>query len=510
MKPCDAASLAKLKLDKARIVSVSAVPAGSFTPLGSPIALASLPDFCRVQAVATPTPDSLINFEVWLPKAASWNEKLVTTGNGGYSPALNYRDMAYALRQGYAALGGDTGHQTKDPNDLTFVVGHPEKMVDFGTRSIHAITVAGKRIIAAFEGRAARRAYYYGCSTGGHQGFAEIQRYPADFDGVIAGAPANNRVRLNAGFLWQFLANHNPGDNSTPIIPPSKLPLITNAVVAACDANDGVTDGVIDDPRSCRFDPAVLKCKQGDADDCLTPPQLAALEKMYAGARNPRSGAQVYPGWPKSSEALTVAPNGTVTSGWSQYWGTNEPARSGFWRYWVFDNPRWDWWTFDFDRDLARADAEVGKAVDQVNTDLSAFKARGGRVIVYHGWQDPVVNALDTITYYEKVKARQGSQTETDRFFRLFLVPGMGHCAGGTGTTSFGNQGTAPPLIDAQHDCLSALDRWVDQGVAPDSIVASKIVNGITVRTRPLCPYPKKAVYKGIGNTDDATNFTCR
>ena len=251
--PCDATRLFKLKLKNARISSVSVVPAGAFMPPGSQTALADLGAFCRVQAVATPTNDSLINFEVWVPNTATWNKKLVVTGNGGYSPALNYRDMAYALRLGYASIGGDTGHQTRDPNDLSFVVEHREKMIDWGTRSIHAITVPGKRIIAALQGNVASRAYFYGCSTGGHQGYAEIQRYPADFDGVIAGAPANNRVRPNVGFLWQFLSNHNLNDNRTAIIPQSKLSLITRAVVAACDANDGVTDGVIDDPRSCNF-----------------------------------------------------------------------------------------------------------------------------------------------------------------------------------------------------------------------------------------------------------------
>jgi feruloyl esterase len=217
---------------------------------------------------------------------------------------------------------------------------------------------------------------------------------------------------------------------------------------------------------------------------------------MYDGARNPRTGEQIYPGWPKSSEALSVSESGSRQSGWQQYWGASEPTRVNFWRYWVFANPSWDWWSFDFDRHLAEADEKVGRLVDQVNPDLGAFKARGGKAIVYQGWQDPVVNAIDTIAYYERVRARQGSQQEVDRFFRLFMVPGMGHCSGGTGATTF--------------DALAALDAWVEKGMAPDRIIASRVVGGATVRTRPLCPYPKKAVHTGNGSTDDAANFVCR
>ena len=499
-RACDDAGLADLRLDGARVVAVTAVPAGDFTPPGAPRALAALPAFCRVQAEATPTAASRIRFEVWVPAAGAWNGKLVATGNGGYGPALGHGDMASALRAGYAALGGDTGHRSANPNDLTFGVDNPEAILDWGTRSIHAIAGPGKAIVAALRGRAPSRAYYVGCSTGGHQGYAEIQRYPADFDGVIAGAPGNNRVRLNAGFLWQFLANRERGDPAAaPILPAAKLPAIARAVVAACDSLDGVRDGVVDDPRACGFDPAALRCAGGDAADCLTERQLAALARMYAGARNPRTGAPVYPGWPKGSEG-----------GWAQYWGTTEPARADFWRLWVFRDPRWDPWSFDFDRDLARADSAVGWMVDQVSPDLAAFARAGGKAIVYQGWQDPVVNAFDTIAYYERVRARQGSQRATDDFFRLFMVPGMGHCAGGPGATHFGNQGAPAPVADAEHDLLAALDRWVERGVAPERIVASRVVDGAVTRTRPLCPYPRRAVYRGSGSTDDAASFVCR
>src|SRR5262249_51649266 len=241
---------------------------------------------------------------------------------------VNYGDMAEAMRKGYVAIGGDAGHQTATPDDLLWGVGHPEKIIDWGARSVHSITEAGKRIIERMQGTPARRAYFCGCSTGGHQGYAEIQRYPQDFDGVVAGAPGNNRVRLNAGFLWQFLANRQPETDSPPIIPASKLPAITRAVVQACDALDGVADGVVDDPRTCSFDPSSLLCKQDEDATCLTSDQVNALKKLYAGARNPRTGQQIYPGWPKSSEALTVNANGLPAIGWQLYWGGSEPTRA--------------------------------------------------------------------------------------------------------------------------------------------------------------------------------------
>jgi len=499
---CDTTSLSQVKLDNASVTDATAVPASSFTPPGASTALSGLPAFCRIQGKANPTSDSLINFEVWVPTDGSWNGKLVTTGNGGYSPALSYGDMAYAMRQGYAVIGGDTGHQSTDPNEMFWGVGHPEKIADWGTRSIHAITAPGKTLIAALQSKAPSRAYYYGCSTGGHQGYAEIQQYPQDFDGVIAGAPGNNRIRLNVEFMHRFLSNRTPGNNTTLILPASKMAMVTSAAVAACDSLDGVSDGAMEDPRACtpaQFNVDSLLCTGADGPNCLTQPQIDVVKKIYAGPKNPRTGEQLYPGLTVGSE-----------SGWSSYWGVSEPTRADFWRLWVFENPQWDWWTFDYDRDVTYADAKVGKLVDQRNPDISAFKARGGKAIVYQGWADPVVNPKDTIAYYNAVQTLQGSQKEMDSFFRLFLVPSMGHCGGGSSATVFGNAGTAPPTIDAAHDVLKALDNWVDKGVAPDTIVASKVANGAATRTRPLCPYPRKATYQGSGSTDDAANFSCR
>jgi feruloyl esterase len=495
---CDTASLAAaVGLQGATLRSATAVPAGSYTPPGSG-ALANLPAFCRLEASATPTSDSLINFQVWVPQGSAWNGKLVTTGNGGYSPALSYGDMAYALRQGYAAVGGDTGHQSTDPNEMFWGVGHPEKIRDWGSRSIHAITVPAKQLVAGLRGEAIKRAYYYGCSTGGHQAYAQLQRYPEDFDGVVAGAPGNNRTRLNVEFLHRFLSNRAPNTNGPLILTAAKAATITTAAVAACDALDGVTDGVMEDPRACTFNVDTMLCASGQTTGCLTADEIGVAKKIYAGPKNPRTNAQLYPGLPPGTEA-----------GWSGYWGGAEPVRADYWRLWVFGNPQWNWWSFDYDRDVTYAEAVVGPLVDQTSVDLAAFKARGGKAIVYQGWADPVVNAVDTIAYAERLRTAQGSQAAMDSFFRLFLVPGMGHCSGGSGTGHFGNQGGPSPVVNADRDVLMALDRWVEQGTAPDQIVASRVVSGNTVRTRPLCPYPKKATYRGQGSTDDAANFTC-
>ncbi len=323
LERCTREQFQAVTLERATVRDVSFVQAGTFRASPAAAPLANLPSFCRVQASVTTSADSFVTFEVWIPER--WNTKLVVTGNGGYGNVPSYRDMGSALLQGYAAAGGDTGHQTPTPDDLLWGEGHPERIADWGSRSIHAITIPARRLVEQAGGTSVRRAYFYGCSTGGHQAYAEIQRYPGDFDGVVAGAPGNNRVRLNAAFLWQFLANHDRG-SPAPILPPAKLPAITAAVVAACDGLDGVKDGIVDDPRGCRFDPATLLCKDGDAAGCLTAAQVAAVKKMYEGPKNPRTGRQVYPGWPPSSEALTSLPDGRPGSGWQQVPGAG-PSR---------------------------------------------------------------------------------------------------------------------------------------------------------------------------------------
>lgn len=479
-RACDAA-LIRTVIPGATLVSAGPVPAGSFVPAFQANAL-NVPALCQVVGYASPSADSRINFELWVP-STGWNGKLVVTGNGGYSSALSYGDMLAATRAGYAALGGDTGHTG---GDLSFVVGHPERMTDWGTRSVGEIAKAARPVVRELEGRAPTRTYFNGCSTGGHQGYAAVQHYPDVFDGVVAGAPGNNRTRLNVAFLARYRANRVPGDDSGAVIlPASKLPLIASAVVKACDAIDGATDGLVEDPRQCPFDTASLLCRDGqDAATCLTPAQKTVLDALYTDIRHPWTNELIYPAYPRGAEV-----------GLNQYWGTTEPTRADYWRLWAFPGAPFNWWTFDFDRQLAEADRVVGPRVDHVNTDLGAFKRRGGKLIVYNGWNDPVVNALDTIAYYERVRERQGSQAAVDSFYRLFLVPGMGHCGGGTGTSSF--------------DMLAALDAWVERGVAPDTVPASRVTGGVTTRTRPLCAYPRIAKYIGTGSVDEAASFRC-
>ncbi len=436
---------------------------------------------CRVKAIARPVADSEIHVEVWLPPAATWNGKLLGTGNGGYSGSMSLPTMESAVKTGYAAVGSDTGHPG---GDLKFGIGHPEKIADWGYRAIHVMTEVAKLTVRNYYGRFPGKAYFTGCSTGGQQALTEAQRYPADYDGIIAGDPGNNRVRLNAGFLWSWLETH---EGVTEILTAAKLQMLNRAVVNSCDANDGVKDGIIDDPRRCKFDPATLLCKAGsDANDaaCLTASQVSAVRKVYDGARNPRTKEQVFPGWIRGSE-----------TGWGGYFvGHAEPARTDFWRYWVFGDPKWDPASFDFDKDMAWSDSKMAAVVAN-DADLSAFRRNNGKLLMYHGFADPVVPPEDGIGYYEAAEKVMKAGGDIRGFFRLFMVPSMGHCNGGPGPSTF--------------DTLAALDAWVTRGTAPDSLLASHSTAGKVDRTRPLCPYPAVAKWNGTGSTDEAGNFSC-
>ena len=469
-------TLTGLFIANTTITSADDVPAGPYTPAGS--RPTNLPAFCRVTAVSRPVGDSQIHFELWMPLAGTWNGKFEGTGNGGFSSAMSYTTMATALRQGYATAGSDTGHEG---GDLRFGVGHPEKIKDWSYRAVHVMTDTARLIVRNYYGRLPQYSYFNGCSTGGHQALSEAQRFPADYDGIVAGDPGNNRTHLIAGFLWSWEAVHKNTD--TPL-PAAKLPMIAKAAMAACDAIDGLADGIIDDPRRCKFDPATLLCKSGDAANCLTASQVEAVKKVYDGARNPRTGEQLFAGWPR----------GTETS-WTTYFvDPAEARRNEFWRLWVFSDPNWDWRTFDFDRDLAFADTKMAM-VNANDANLKPFKARNGKLVMYHGWADSDVPPEDGVRYYESVQQAMGGPENTSDFFRLFMVPGMGHCGGGPGPNTF--------------DAVAALDQWVDQGKAPEKIVASHLANGVADRTRPLCPYPQIAKWTGAGSIDDAANFVC-
>jgi len=433
------------------------------------------PQYCQVKLTARPVPDSEIRVEVWLPPADKWNGKFVGTGNGGFSSALSLGIMRSAIGQGFAVAGSNTGHEG---DDLKVAIGHPEKIKDWGYRATHVMTETAKQVVKAYYRRAAARAYFTGCSTGGHQALMESQRYPTDYDRIIAGDPGNNRIRLNVGFLWSWLAA-----NKAPL-PASKLPMITRAAVEACDALDGIQDGIISDPRRCKFDPAALQCKGGEDANCLTAAEVTTVRAIYDGAHNPRTGEPVFAGWSRGTE-----------TGWTAYFvGHSEPARLDFWRYWALDNPEWDPRTFDLDRDLAKADAKVG-FIDANNPDLGAFRRHKGKLLMYHGWADPVAPPEETIRYFDSVAKAMGGREKIDSFLRLFMVPGMAHCSGGPGPNTF--------------DTLGTLDQWVTTGAAPARIIASHSTNGSVDRTRPLCPYPQEAKWNRTGSSDDAAQFTC-
>jgi len=476
-------NLTTLTLHEIKIKSATPTAAGLFTPPGarSPI---SLPAFCRVIGVATPTPESNINFEVWIPPADAWNGKFQGVGNGGFQGSISYDDMASALRRGYATASTDTGHIG---DDLRFAEGHPERIVDWATRSIHLMTEAAKAIIRDHAGRFPDRSYFYGCNTGGHQALMEAQRFPTDYDGIVAGAPAADRVHEIIGYLGVWKSTH---ENDSSLLSQGKLQLLTASAVASCDQLDGVKDGVIDDPRRCKFDPAAVLCRNSESESCLTRPEVEAAKKVYSGVHNPRTGELIFPGWPVGSEGF----GDNANSGWGQMINIREPRRVGFFNYFVFNDPNWDWRTFDFDRDLAYADKKMG-FISATDRNLTAFKLHGGKLLMYAGWVDPILPAEDVVEYYEGATKTMGGAAKTTPFFRLFMAPGMGHCAGGPGPTAF--------------DMMPALEQWVEKGLAPEKVVASRVTNGKVERTRPLCPYPQVARWKGTGSTDDAANFVC-
>ena len=482
--PCT--QLVNLTIPTVTITAAADVAPGAFTAPGAQAAL-TVPTFCRVEAIARPTSDSEIRFEVWVPHTGAWNGKFQGVGNGGYQGSISYGAMAAAVRRGYATASTDTGHAG---DDMRFGQGHPEKLVDYGHRAIHVMTETAKLIVRNAAGRFAERSYFVGCSAGGQQALSEAQRYPGDYDGIVAGDPANNRIRQTFGFLSSWIATHDADGKS--IIPPAKLALLTRSAVAACDAIDGLKDGLIDDPRRCTFDPATVACTSS-ADDasCLTAPQIAAAEKMYEGTRHPRTGDLIFTGWPRGSEGFGEL----ASQGWRQYiLDPAAPMRADFFRYWLFHDPHWNFRTIDLERDLVYAEQTL-PFLAAVDKDLTPFKKRGGKLLSYTGWMDPVVPPQDTVAYYEGVAATMGGPAATRDFYRLFMAPGMGHCAGGPGPNQF--------------DALGALEQWVEKGIAPDTMVATHSTAGKVDRTRPLCPYPQVARYKGTGSSDEAANFSC-
>lgn len=492
------AKLAETSIDFAQPVT------GSFMlgPGGFPL---QVPSFCRVAGTIRPTTDSDIRFEVWLPET-KWNGKFRAAGNGGFAGSINYPDMAAALRDGYATASTDTGHSA-DGINAGWALGHPEKIIDFGYRAIHETTEKAKAIIQAYYGEAPKRSYFASCSNGGRQALMEAQRYPADFDGILAGAPANYWTHLvSANFLYTALPMLK---DSVNFIPPAKIPAISQSVLAACDAIDGERDGIITDPRKCHFDPGTMICHGKETDSCLTSAQATELQRIYAGAKNPQ-GVQLFPGYSFGGE--------DGPGGWSAWITGPAVGQSlghafsmGFLRDMVFQNPNWDPLTANLGITVQTADDKMSKILNATDADLAPFAQHGGKLIIYHGWSDAAIPALNTIDYYNSVVEKDGPDKAAS-FLKLYLVPAMQHCAYGPGPNLFGQVGVFK-AGDSEHDIFTALDTWVENGTEPKQIIATKYTDDnpdkAVEMTRPICPYPLTAKFKGSGDSKDAANYAC-
>jgi feruloyl esterase len=439
---------------------------------GAPL---SLVPHCRVAATLRPRPTSEIGMEVWMP--TDWNGKFLALGNGGWAGSISFPAMASGLAAGYAVASNDTGHTG---GSAAFAVGNPEKVVDFAWRAMNEMTFIARAVVETFYERAPRLSYYQGCSTGGRQGMKEALMFPNDFDGIIVGAPVNNQLTLNATQLDSMIRFI---ENPDLALSQEKVGMVHNAVLAACEVNDGIEDGFLNDPLSCGFEPESLQCgRRDDPATCLTSDEVSSVERAYGGVYS-ESGTLLYPGHARGFEL-----------GWRIPAAGSEPTplQTDATRYLVYEDANWDWREFDLDRDLALVKDRAGY-IEALETDLSAFKASGGKILFYHGWNDPGPSPLNTIAYYEGVLETMG-EDQSD-WMRLFMMPGMGHCAGGIGPD--------------QADFLGALDAWVDQGVAPERITASRVRDGEVDMTRPLCAFPEVARWDGEGDPNDASSFVC-
>lgn len=471
--------LAKLALPNTTITLAQPVAAGALpaTGRGNANAFADLPAFCRVAATLKPTSDSDIKIEVWLP-ANGWNGKFEAVGNGGWQGNVDQNALAAALRRGYAAASTDTGHDGGGGPWMQ----NKEKLIDYGYRAVHEMTAKAKSLINAYYGSAPKLSYFNGCSAGGRQGLKAAQMYPEDFDGIVAGSPALNATGRAAYGVW--IAQNLHKDEAS-YIPPAKYPAIHDAVLQACDALDGVTDRVIENPRACRFDPQVIACKAGeDTNSCLTPAQVASARMMYQPLVNPRTKQVINTPLEYGSEL-----------GWNTFGGAQPfGIATQMFQFMVFNNPSWDYKTLNYDSDIAAVAKAENGVIDAKSTDLKKFVARGGKLIQYHGWADPQIPSGASTSYYDDVLKAMGNKVKDN--YRLFMVPGMNHCGGGDGPASF--------------DMLTALEQWVEQKKTPDTVPAAHLANGQPDRTRILCPYPQVASYKGSGDPNSAASFACR
>ncbi len=503
--------LAKLNLPRASIASAQSVAPGAFLPFGmSPASpdvkpYKKLPQFCRVAIEATPSSDSHIAIEVWLP-ASGWNHKYRGQGNGGFAGSIDYRGMAGSVELGYATSGSDAGHKGEG-TDASWALNHPEKIVDFGYRAVHETAGIAKTIIKAYYGEPQQRAYFDSCSDGGREALMEAQRFPEDYDGILAGAPANYWTHLLTGALVTEKAINA---NRANFIPPEKLPAITAAVLKACDASDGLRDGILNDPRQCHFDPDVLRCTAADNSSCLSSAQLQSLKTIYAGPTDAR-GRQIFP---------AAMPSGEEGDGGWKDWiigPTFEKSalvafETGFFRDMVFSDPNWSYHSADIDQALQAANQKMAPVLNATDPDLGRFKARGGKLILYHGWLDAAISPVNTINYYQNVISKMGERSAGE-FVKLYMVPGMRHCVGGPGPFIFGQLGISMSR-DPKENVFTSLEHWVEQGTAPVAIIATKLRDdkdpskGILM-TRPLCPFPELAIYDGKSDPNSASSFSC-
>lgn len=502
-----------MTIPRATTVEARSVEPGAFLPPGPPdprtaSRFKKVPAFCRVRATVETeagNADSRIQMEVWLPASSAWNRKFRGEGNGGFAGSINYGGLAGSVSGGYAVASTDTGHQG-DATDAEWALNQPAKIKNFGYLAIHEMTQTAKLIIAAYYGDGPQRSYFDSCSNGGRQALMEAQRYPEDYNGILAGAPANNWTNLISTAVSTGKALLGKPESW---IPPEKLPAISDAVLAACDALDGVRDGVLANPSRCHFDPGALLCKGVESDRCLTAAQVTALRAIYAGARD-QAGKQIFPGAQPGAELGNGGWKGWIV-GETRDAADGQKYPQGFFRYMVYNDPNWS--IVKADPAIARRDANerLGKTLNATDPDLRAFYQHGGKLIVYHGWNDPAIPALSTVDYYERVKLKFGPSTRN--FTRLYLVGGMQHCAGGPGASFFGQLGL-PTAVGPKGGVFTALEEWVEQGKEPAGIVATKFIEDNPAKgvemTRPLCEYPASVEYKGTGDVTKAENYRCK
>lgn len=484
----DCAQLAALALPHTKVTEAVRVPAGAFVPPATPFGpppgvlratFGSMPTFCRVRATLTPSADSDIQTEVWLP-ADHWNGKLDGIGNGVWAGSISYFQMVEPLSRGYAVVATDTGH-TGTGLDASFAVGHPQKLIDFGYRAVHDMTVEAKALIAAYYGRHPRYSLWTSCSTGGRQGLMEAYRYPHDYDGISAMAPANPMTDLMIQSLWTGEAAL---ESPASAVPRAKLLALHEAYIKACDASDGTVDGLVEDPLLCEFDPGSVQCNGRNGPDCLTAAQVATMRAIYRGVPDRRTGKLLFPGFEPGSE---------LQVGLLMHGPTPFPVATTYMSDLVFKDPHWSFRTFDYGKDVTLAE-DAGRSVLDVPSDgLVKFFADGGKLLLSHGWSDGLIPPTNTIAFYESLLRTLSAQTAA-RSARLFMIPGMQHCSGGDG-----------PYV---WDPLTVIDGWVASGRSPDRIIVSR-PRGASPLTRPLCPYPQYARYSGHGSTRVAASFEC-